>query len=417
VIGRLAGQLDRIAMAVVVGAMLAGSAGYTLVREQTIPSVSASTIISPGADDRQPTPSALATASPALLARNAAIAAGESPFYTVARVAPYLEVVEPKTSGIPVNQAIVMTFSQPMNHESVETSFSMQPKAEGRFVWRDDFTLRFEAFKLGHATTYQVEVRGRSLRGVPLGGTRWWSFSTVSAPTDVLAPGPAAINVPILTYHYIRVNADRNDRMGFALSVTPADFAAQMDWLAQNGYHPITTEDLYAYLQGARGLPSKPVILTFDDGYADFFTTALPILISHDFRAEEYVVSSFVGQPGYMTAAQVREADRSGIEIGSHTVSHANLAASSTGASWAQITQSKAFLEQLIGHPIVSFCYPSGKFSSAVASQVAAAGYHDATTTRFGYSHTMGDRYVWTRLRVSGGEPLDQVAAAVRSAS
>ena len=416
-IGRLAGQLDRIAMAVVVGAMLAGSAGYTLVREQTIPSVSASTIISPGADDRQPTPSALATASPALLARNAAIAAGESPFYTVARVAPYLEVVEPKTSGIPVNQAIVMTFSQPMNHESVETSFSMQPKAEGRFVWRDDFTLRFEAFKLGHATTYQVEVRGRSLRGVPLGGTRWWSFSTVSAPTDVLAPGPAAINVPILTYHYIRVNADRNDRMGFALSVTPADFAAQMDWLAQNGYHPITTEDLYAYLQGARGLPSKPVILTFDDGYADFFTTALPILISHDFRAEEYVVSSFVGQPGYMTAAQVREADRSGIEIGSHTVSHANLAASSTGASWAQITQSKAFLEQLIGHPIVSFCYPSGKFSSAVASQVAAAGYHDATTTRFGYSHTMGDRYVWTRLRVSGGEPLDQVAAAVRSAS
>jgi len=417
VIGRLAGQLDRIAMAVLVGAMLAGSAGYTLVQEQTIPSVLAGTIISPGADGRQPTPSALATASPALLARNAAIAAGESPFYTVARVAPYLEVVEPKTSGIPVNQAIVMTFSQPMNHESVETSFSMQPKAEGRFVWRDDFTLRFEAFKLGHATTYQVEVRGRSLRGVPLGGTRWWSFSTVSAPTDVLAPGPAAINVPILTYHYIRVNADRNDRMGFALSVTPADFAAQMDWLAQNGYHPITTEDLYAYLQGARGLPSKPVILTFDDGYADFFTTALPILISHDFRAEEYVVSSFVGQPGYMTAAQVREADRSGIEIGSHTVSHANLAASSTGASWAQITQSKAFLEQLIGHPIVSFCYPSGKFSSAVASQVAAAGYHDATTTRFGYSHTMGDRYVWTRLRVSGGEPLDQVAAAVRSAS
>ena len=416
-IGRLAGQLDRIAMAVLVGAMLAGSAGYTLVQEQTIPSVLAGTIISPGADGGQPTPSALATASPALLARNAAIAAAESPLYTVARVAPYLEVVEPKTSGIPVNQAIVMTFSQPMNHESVETSFSMQPKAEGRFVWRDDFTLRFEAFKLGHATTYQVEVRGRSLRGVPLGGTRWWSFSTVSAPTDVLAPGPAAINVPILTYHYIRVNPDRYDRMGFALSVTPADFAAQMDWLAQNGYHPITTEDLYAYLQGARGLPSKPVILTFDDGYADFFTTALPILIGHDFRAEEYVVSSFVGQPGYMTAAQVREADRSGIEIGSHTVSHANLAASSTGASWAQITQSKAFLEQLIGHPIVSFCYPSGKFSSAVASQVAAAGYHDATTTRFGYSHTMGDRYVWTRLRVSGGEPLDQVAAAVRSAS
>jgi peptidoglycan/xylan/chitin deacetylase (PgdA/CDA1 family) len=252
---------------------------------------------------------------------------------------------------------------------------------------------------------------------VPLSGSRWWSFSTVSAPPDVVAPGRAALNVPILTYHYIRVNPDRYDRLGFALSVTPSDFAAQMDWLAVNGYHPITTEDLYGYLQGARGLPSKPVILTFDDGYADFFTTALPILLSHDFRAEEYVVSGFVGQAGYMSAAQVKEADRSGIEIGSHTVSHANLATVSTGASWAQITQSKAFLEQLIGHPVVSFCYPSGKFSSAVASQVAAAGYHDATTTRFGYSHTMGDRYIWTRLRISGGEPLDQFAAAVRSAS
>lgn len=404
-------------MAVLVGAVLAGSAGYTLVQEQTVQSVSAGTITSSGADGGQPAPSTLATASSAVVARNAAIAAAEPPSYTVARVAPYLEVLEPRTSGIPVNAAIVMSFSQPMNRESVAMSFSIQPRVEGRLVWRDDFTLRFEAFRLGYATTYQVEVRGRSLRGVPLSGSRWWSFSTVSGPPDVLAPGRAAINVPILTYHYIRVNPDRYDRLGFALSVTPADFAAQMDWLAGNGYHPITTEDLYTYLQGARGLPSKPVILTFDDGYADFYTTALPILLSHDFRAEEYVVSGFVGQAGYMTAAQVKEADRSGIEIGSHTVSHANLATASTGASWAQITQSKAFLEQLIGHPVVSFCYPSGKFSSAVASQVATAGYHNATTTRFGYSHTMGDRYVWTRLRVSGGEPLDQFAAAVRSAS
>src|SRR5260370_8672843 len=82
-----------------------------------------------------------------------------------------------------------------------------------------------------------------------------------------MAPGPTSINVPILTYHYIRVNPDRNDRMGFALSVTPSDFAAQMDWLAQNGYHPITTEDLYTYLTGCGGLPSNPGILTLDDHY------------------------------------------------------------------------------------------------------------------------------------------------------
>jgi hypothetical protein len=66
---------------------------------------------------------------------------------------------------------------------------------------------------------------------------------------------------------------------------------------------------------------------------------------------------------------------------------------------------------------VVSFCYPSGQYNAAVASAVAAAGFHSATTTRFGYSHSLADRYIWTRVRVSGGERLDQFAAYVVSAS
>ena len=228
-----------------------------------------------------------------------------------------------------------------------------------------------------------------------------------------MSPGASSVKVPILTYHYIRVNPDARDRMGLALSVTPADFAAQMDWLARNGYHTVTTEDLHAYLNGRRGLPSKPVILTFDDGYADFYTAALPILRSHDFQADLYVVSGFVGRPGYVTAAQVRESDRSGIEIGSHTVNHADLARTSADGVRAEDVDSKRYLETLLGHPIYSFCYPSGKFTGAVAYQVSAAGYHDATTTMAGYWHSLADRYVWTRLRISGGESLPQFAAAV----
>jgi peptidoglycan/xylan/chitin deacetylase (PgdA/CDA1 family) len=304
-----------------------------------------------------------------------------------------------------------------MNRESVEASFLIQPAIEGHFVWTDDYTLRFEPFRLAYSTSYQVEVAGRSMVGSLLSGSRWWSFTTMAQPPNMLAPGPHSINVPILTYHYIRVNPDRNDRLGFALSVTPSDFAAQMDWLAQNGYHPITTEDMFLYLAGAQSLPGKPVILTFDDGYDDFYTTALPILRSHDFQAVAYVVSGFVGTSRYMTAAQVREADRSGIEIGSHTVSHADLANLSAAAVWSQLTQSKAFLEQLLGHPVVSFCYPSGRYTAAVASAVAAAGFHDATTTRYGYSYTLANRYVWSRLRISGGESLGQFAAAVQVAS
>src|SRR5258708_36220023 len=162
-----------------------------------------------------------------------------------------------------------------------------------------------------------------------------------------------------------------------------------MDWLRDSGYHPITAGDLHAYLRGARGLPSKPVILTFDDGYADFYTAALPILRAHDFRATAYVVSGFVGWPNYMTAAQVVEADRSGIEIGSHTVNHPNLTNMSSGSVRSQLVDSKRFLEDLLGHPVTSFCYPCGTVTSLVAGQVSDPGYAAATTPALGVPSTL----------------------------
>ncbi|GAC1661171.1 MAG: hypothetical protein PVS2B1_18870 [Candidatus Dormibacteraceae bacterium] len=82
-----------------------------------------------------------------------------------------------------------------------------------------------------------------------------------------------------------------------------------------------------------------------------------------------------------------------------------------------QVGDSKRYLEQLLGHPVNSFCYPSGKHSPSVASAVAAAGYHDATTTAYGFWHSLGDRYAWTRLRVGGGQGLGDFAQAVASAS
>ncbi len=420
---RTLGRAARIAVATLTGALIAGGAGFAIIDHQSVPGVLAGTsttppkviLASPLATSTAPatSPTALA-ASPIEPAATAVV--DDLPFVS-ARVAPRVDSVDPISARIPVNSPIVITFSQPMDRTSVEMSFVMTPQVEGRFTWRDDFTVQFDPFRLAYATPYQVVVRGRSIRGVPLAEAKMWSFSTGSGSPDVLAPGARAINVPILTYHYIRVNVDSRDRMGFALSVTPADFAAQMDWLARSGYHTITSEDLYQYLSGARGLPSKPVILTFDDGYADFYTTALPILRSHEFTADLYVVAGFVGRPGYVTAAQVREADRSGIEIGAHSVTHADLTRISVARVRSELVDSKRFLEQLIGHPVVSFCYPSGKVNWAVSSEVAAAGFHGAMTTRFGYSHSLADRYVWTRLRVGGGERLDELAAAVVSAS
>ncbi len=416
-IERALGYAGQVAASALVAALLIGT-GFGGLDRQHASGVAAGALTQPDGRPTMPTPTVTWSApAPAVTVSSLTPIARADDVAHAMRVAPRLDAVEPKTADVPIHATILMSFSQRMNDLSVEASFLIQPAAEGRFVWSDDYTLRFEPFRLAYATSYQVEVGGRSVVGAQLTGSRWWSFTTVARPPDMLAPGPHSINVPILTYHYIRVNPDRYDRMGFALSVTPNDFAAQMDWLAQNGYHTITTEDLYTYLNLYGGLPSKPVILTFDDGYADFYTSALPILRSHGFVGVSYVVSGFVGWPGYMTMAQIREADRSGMEIGSHTITHPNLVSLSAPAVWSQLTQSKLFLEQVLGHPVLSFCYPSGKYTSAVASAVAAAGFHDATTTRFGYSYTIANRYDWSRLRVSGGETLDTFAAAVRSAS
>src|SRR6202011_6202212 len=112
--------------------------------------------------------------------------------------------------------------------------------------WADDFTLRFQPFRLARGATYELEVDGRSLEGIPLTGERVWGFTTVAPPPMTMNPGSGVARVPILIYHYIRHNPDARDRLGFELSVTPPDFVAQMDWLPANrgptstlrGLHP-----------------------------------------------------------------------------------------------------------------------------------------------------------------------------------
>jgi hypothetical protein len=137
---------------------------------------------------------------------------------------------------------------------------------------------------------------GRSGRGLHQTGTaqqdrrpeesRETSPSATSAVVEgIIPPGRARISVPILEYHYVRVNPDRRDRLGSQLSVTPADFAAQMDRLGAGGYHPVVMADLRAYFLAQEPLPARPLVLTFDDGYLDFFQVAFPILKKHGFKA------------------------------------------------------------------------------------------------------------------------------------
>ena len=239
--------------------------------------------------------------------------------------------------------------------------------------------------------------------GVPPRSDRVYSLTH----TRVIPLGRSSIDVPILMYHYIRpAPSIYTDYLGYRLTVTPGDFAAQMDWLASSGYHPVDFNDLRAYFSDVMPLPAKPVVLTFDDGYADLYTTAFPILQAHKFKAVGYIVTSFVGQARYVTAAQVQEMDRHGIQIASHTVDHANVAKASLYWATAQLAASKTWLENLTGHSVVDFAYPSGKYSGTAIAALQATGYDTAVTELPGTVHSRADRYLWTRERAYGGESL-----------
>jgi peptidoglycan/xylan/chitin deacetylase (PgdA/CDA1 family) len=235
------------------------------------------------------------------------------------------------------------------------------------------------------------------------------------SPLEVVPLGRSNITLPILTYHYVRQPPSQwTDLMGYRLSVSPTDFAAQMSFLATSGFHPVDFNDVRAYFAGKRPLPAKPVVITFDDGYLDLYTTAYPILRSNAFKAVAYIVSGFVGQPRYVSAAQVVEMDRHGIQIASHTVDHANIAGTTSFYSALhQLADSKRWLENLLDHPVVDFAYPSGKFNSTAVAALQRAGYDTAVTEMSSVDHSLADRYLWARVRVGGGEQLPEFAASL----
>jgi peptidoglycan/xylan/chitin deacetylase (PgdA/CDA1 family) len=265
----------------------------------------------------------------------------------------------------------------------------------------------FLLLQIGDSTAVPQAAAAMLEKQAPFGMAAGTDHEFFLTHTKVIPIGRSSISVPILMYHYIRpAPSIYLDRLGYRLTVTPDDFRAQMDWLSVNGYHPVDFNDLRAYFEGLTPLPSKPVVITLDDGYSDLYTTAYPILKSYHFKAVAYIVTSFVGQSRYVTGDQIVEMDQNAIQIASHTIDHANIGGASVGSATYQLATSKAWLQHLIGHPVVDFAYPSGKFSSSAVYALQATGYDTAVTELPGTVHSRADRYTWTRIRVGGGESL-----------
>jgi len=218
------------------------------------------------------------------------------------------------------------------------------------------------------------------------------------------------VTVPILYYHYIRVNPNARDQAGFKLSVTPGNFTQQMALLRDEGTHTITMDTLMAALQGGLPLPSRSVVLTFDDGHDDFATQAAAVLIADGLTATSFVVPGFLGRNSYMTSNQVQAVAAEGFTIGAHTMHHVDLVAQPASIANLEIMESRQVLRQLTGQPVLDFAYPYGALDGAVQSMVDAAGFRDAVSTYYGFTQCLGQRFALRRVEVTGYDSLQACA-------
>jgi peptidoglycan/xylan/chitin deacetylase (PgdA/CDA1 family) len=228
----------------------------------------------------------------------------------------------------------------------------------------------------------------------------------------VIATGPVTF-VPILMYHYIRVNPNPRDRVGFGLSTTPAMFHAQMQYLADHGFRVISLHQAATAIATHTPLPTRAVVLTFDDGYADFFTAAIPELRSHGFTATDFVISGRMGMWNYMTRSQVAAAAAMGFNIGAHTVDHFALAALAPARAVWEMRTSKQALEALLAQPVLDFAYPYGSYDRFVAIEARTLGFEAAASSNPGVLHWAGQLMYLSRMRVGGGLSLRAFAGLV----
>lgn len=236
-----------------------------------------------------------------------------------------------------------------------------------------------------------------------------------SEPTQQVMPRP----VPILVYHSV---TDEPAGWIAPFAVSPKAFTSHLDQILAERMTAITVSDLVDARAGRTTLPDRPVVLTFDDGFADMLDVAAPALAERGLPATLYVTtgalrggqapsSTRMGPAEMLHWRDLSELQRLGIEIGSHTHTHPPLDVIPRAAAWDEIVSSRALLQDALGHRVRSFAYPHGVYNRRVAMMVEQAGYDSAVAVRNALSSTGDDPLILARLMLTANTPLSTVRA------
>jgi len=198
------------------------------------------------------------------------------------------------------------------------------------------------------------------------------------------------------------------------LFVRPSDFAAQMHWLAANGFHAVTLDRVYAYWLRGTPLPARPVVLSFDDGTLGQHLHALPVLRALHWPGVLNLKVDALKSRYTLPAWRVHDMLAAGWELDAHTITHPDLTRVGDAQLWHEVHGSRVELQHMFHVPVDFFCYPSGRYDARVEAAVRRAGYLGATTTNYGLAWPH-DIYTLSRVRIDGSDGLQGFARKLQS--
>lgn len=231
--------------------------------------------------------------------------------------------------------------------------------------------------------------------------------------------------IPILMYHSVSTDFEPGVQPYYRLVTSPARFLEQMQWLKRNGFEVVSLTAAADCLKQMTTV-DKHVVITFDDGLRDFLTSAWPILAQCGFTASVFLPTSFIGRVRQsfkgrecLTWSDVRTLRASGIDFGSHSVTHARL----YDLNWRDLSQelvnSRATLEDELGESVRTFAYPyafpqeDALFVSRFRQQLQAAGYQTGVTTVIGRAVFGDDLLCIPRIPINQCDDTEFLAAKV----
>jgi peptidoglycan/xylan/chitin deacetylase (PgdA/CDA1 family) len=231
---------------------------------------------------------------------------------------------------------------------------------------------------------------------------------------------PVTTAVPILMYHQIAAAPGTAGR----LAVPPSAFAAQLAHLQAGGFATLTASAFAAAAGGNGSLPARPVVLTFDDGFADFHHAALPLLRAHGFTATVFVTTGWIEdagprpasrRPGRMLSwTQILEASGAGIEIGAHSHLHPQLDQLADADLRGELRSSKELLEDRLGRRVPGLAFPFGYSNARVRRAAREAGYGYACVVGNVIAAPVLDPFTLPRLTMTRSTSLRTFGQIVR---